>query len=445
MFIAVIGTGYVGLVAGACFADKGYDVMCVDIDEKKISLLNSGQIPIYEPGLKDVVERGIKREHLIFTTDLEKAVTQSNAIFVCVGTPEGKDGRPDLTAVWAVSKSIANALKKNSNDDFKVVATKSTVPVGTGDQIEKIFRDAGLNNVEVASNPEFLKEGCAIADFVRPDRIVIGSNTERAQHSLAEIYSVFTRKSERQLLMDRKSAELTKYAANSMLALRITFINQLANLCELVGADIEHVRHGIGSDNRIGPSFLYPGPGYGGSCFPKDVKALIDLGREHNFPQSIMESVDVFNQQQKHVLSAKAKKHFGGALSGKTIGVWGLSFKPETDDVRESPSLFIIDDLIKEGALVKAYDPEAMETFRSQLDHKNLTFCSALYDAAKGCDCVIVVTDWNEFKMPNFDRMLGLMKQPVIIDGRNLYPPQKMKDLGFTYYGLGRKEVLPHS
>jgi UDPglucose 6-dehydrogenase len=444
MFIAVIGTGYVGLVAGACFADKGYDVMCVDIDEKKIAGLNAGVIPIYEPGLKEVVERAIKREHLTFTTDLNKAIVQSEAIFICVGTPEGADGRPNMTYVFAVVDSIANTLVENKLEkEFKVVSTKSTVPVGTGDAIEKIFRDKGLNEVEVASNPEFLKEGCAINDFVKPDRIVIGANSERARDKLSEIYTAFTRKSERQILMDRRSAELTKYAANSMLALRITFMNQLANLCELVGGDISHVRQGIGSDTRIGPSFLFPGPGYGGSCFPKDVKALLDLGRENDFPLSIMEAVDVFNQKQKHVLSQKVLKYFNGDLSGKTIGVWGLSFKPETDDVRESPSIFIINDLIEANAQVKAYDPEGMETFRKILDHDRITFCSSLYDAAKGCHCLIVVTDWNEFKMPNFSRVKNSMVDNVVVDGRNLYSLQKMKELGFHYYSLGRKSVHP--
>jgi UDPglucose 6-dehydrogenase len=276
---------------------------------------------------------------------------------------------------------------------------------------------------------------------VKPDRIIIGADNERAKEKLSEIYTAFTRKSERQLIMDRKSAELTKYAANSMLALRITFMNQLASLCELVGGDISAIRQGIGSDTRIGQSFLFPGPGYGGSCFPKDVKALIDLGRENDFPLSIMESVDVFNQKQKHVLSQKVIKHFNGDLTGKTVGVWGLSFKPETDDVRESPYLFIIQDLIDAKAQVKAYDPEGMETFRRNLDHNQLTFCSSLYDAAKGCHCLVVVTDWNEFKMPNFERVKNSMADNVVVDGRNLYSVHKMKDLGFDYYSLGRKKL----
>jgi len=410
------------------------------LTKKKIAGLNAGIIPIYEPGLKEVVERALKREHLNLTTDLKKAVLQSEAIFVCVGTPEGEDGRPNMTYVYAVVNSIADILVENKlQNEFRVVATKSTVPVGTGDEIEKIFRDRGLNEVEVASNPEFLKEGCAINDFVKPDRIIIGAEKERGREKLSEIYTAFTRKSERQIIMDRRSAELTKYAANSMLALRITFMNQLANLCELVGGDISAIRHGIGSDTRIGSSFLFPGPGYGGSCFPKDVKALLDLGQENNFPLTIMEAVDVFNQKQKHVLSQKVIKHFNGDLSGKTIGVWGLSFKPETDDVRESPSIFIINDLIEANAQVKAYDPEGMETFRRVLDHDRLTFCSTLYDAAKGCHCLVVVTDWNEFKMPNFPRIQNSMADNVIVDGRNLYSLPKMKELGFNYYSLGRK------
>jgi UDPglucose 6-dehydrogenase len=442
MYITVIGTGYVGLVAGACFADKGYDVCCVDVDENKINLLNSGKIPIYEPGLKDVVERAVKREHLIFSTDLEKAYLTSKAIFICVGTPEGADGRPNMTYVYAVARSIGEIQKKHPEiTEQKVVATKSTVPVGTGDEIEKILTEAGVTNIDVASNPEFLKEGSAINDFVRPDRIIIGVNAEHGQNLLSEIYTPFTRKNERMLVMDRRSAEMTKYAANSMLALRITFMNQVAVLCEKIGADVQSVRKGIGSDTRIGPSFLFPGPGYGGSCFPKDVKALIELGHDNSFPLTIMESVDVFNQKQKHYLAEKVISYFGSDLEGKTIGIWGLAFKPETDDVRESPALYIIEDLIKAKANIKAYDPEAMDTFRKQLDHINITFCSTLYDASKACDAIVVVTDWNEFKMPNFEKLASILKNRIVFDGRNLYAPQKMKELGFEYFGLGRKKI----
>eukprot|EP01101_Sappina_pedata_P003680 TRINITY_DN1486_c0_g1_i1.p1 TRINITY_DN1486_c0_g1~~TRINITY_DN1486_c0_g1_i1.p1 ORF type:complete len:442 (+),score=214.82 TRINITY_DN1486_c0_g1_i1:81-1406(+) len=441
MYITVVGTGYVGLVAGACFADKGFDVRCIDIDTNKIDALNNGKIPIYEPGLKEVVDRAVKREHLIFSTDLKSAVLSSQAIFVCVGTPEGQDGRPNMNAVWSVVRSVAQTLKEHPDHEFKVIATKSTVPVGTGDKIDQILSEMGVTNVEAASNPEFLKEGCAINDFVKPDRVVLGVESPKAAEVLTSIYEPFTRKSERIMIMDRKSAEMTKYAANSMLALRITFMNQLACLCERVGADISSVRKGLGTDTRIGSSFLFPGPGYGGSCFPKDVKALLDLGKENDFPMTIMDAVDIFNQKQKHFLAEKVKNLLGEDLRGKTIGVWGLSFKPATDDVRESPSLFIIQDLLDANANIKAYDPEAMETFGKQLDHNNLTFCSTMYDATKACDCLVIVTDWDEFKSPNFDRLRQSLKSPVIVDGRNLYKPRTMKDLGFGYYGLGRKKL----
>eukprot|EP01100_Stratorugosa_tubuloviscum_P007039 TRINITY_DN296_c0_g2_i1.p1 TRINITY_DN296_c0_g2~~TRINITY_DN296_c0_g2_i1.p1 ORF type:complete len:473 (+),score=253.98 TRINITY_DN296_c0_g2_i1:209-1627(+) len=446
MRITVVGTGYVGLVAGACFADKGYDVTCIDIDERKIAALNCGKIPIYEPGLKDIVERAVKRQHLSFSTDLKSAIIASKAIFICVGTPEGLEGKPDMRAVWAVANSIGKILKENPNSDYKVIATKSTVPVKTGDEIEKILASYNLSNIGVASNPEFLKEGDAINDFVKPDRIIIGASDVRARQLLTEIYTPFTRRSERMILMDRRSAELTKYAANSMLALRITFMNQIASLCESLEADVTAVRHGIGSDLRIGSSFLYPGPGYGGSCFPKDVKALIQLGQEYGIPQTIMEDVDSYNQKQKHLLSNKVKKHYGNDLTNISIAVWGLAFKPETDDIRETPALFIIQDLLDAHATIKAYDPEAIETFRASLDHPHITFCSSMYDAVKATDCIVVVTDWNEFKMPDFEKAKTLMsiktKTPIIFDGRNLYSPQKVKEAGFNYFSIGRKPLL---
>jgi UDPglucose 6-dehydrogenase len=438
MKIAVIGTGYVGLVSGACFADKGFDVTCIDIDEEKINLLNEGKIPIYESGLKEIVNNAMKRGHLFFSTDIKDAVLKSKVVFICVGTPESKDGKPDLSAVWAVANSIGLILKNNPTTEFKVVATKSTVPVGTGDEIEKIFQKYGLKKIAVVSNPEFLKEGNAIADFVKPDRIIIGTDSEEAKQILADVYSIFTRKNERIITMDRKSAELTKYAANSMLALRITFINQIANLCERIGADISSVRKGIGSDSRIGPAFLFPGPGYGGSCFPKDIKALIGLGKNQDFPLTIMEAVDEFNQKQKHVLADKVKRHFGDELKGKTIAIWGLSFKQETDDVRESPAIYIIRDLLKEDAQIKAYDPEATTNFRKVYDLNNITYCSSMYDTVKNADALVVVTDWNEFKMPDFDKIKDLMVSPVVFDGRNLYSPKKMNDLGMIYFGIGR-------
>ena len=439
MRITVIGTGYVGLVSGACFADKGFDVTCVDIDEEKINMLNEGDIPIYEPGLKEIVQTAVKRGHLTFTTNLKDAATQSRAIFICVGTPEGDDGRPDMSAVFAVANSLGIIFKNNPASDLKIVATKSTVPVGTGDEIEKILKKYDVKNIEVASNPEFLKEGDAINDFVKPDRVVIGADSEQARQLLTEVYSTFTRKSDRILTMDRRSAELTKYAANSMLALRITFMNQMANLCEKVGADVTKIRMGIGSDSRIGPGFLFPGPGYGGSCFPKDIKALIHLGKDSGFSMSIIEAVDEFNQKQKHVLADKVKRYFKNELKDKVIAIWGLAFKPKTDDVRESPAIYIIGDLLRAGAQVKAYDPEGTNNFRELYDFNNITYCSSMYDAVKNADALVIVTDWNEFKMPDFEKMLNLMRVPMIFDGRNLYPTEKMKALGFAYEGMGRK------
>lgn len=440
MHITVVGTGYVGLVAGACFADKGYDVICIDIDENKINNLKAGKIPIYEPGLKEIVERAVKRDHLVFSTQLKEAVLQSTAIFICVGTPEGPDGKPDMRAVNAVAHSIGKVLSENAVTDFKVICTKSTVPVCTGDEIEKILTTYGVgkDKVAVTSNPEFLKEGDAINDFVKPDRIIIGTEDDHARDLLIEIYSPFTRRNERMICMDRRSAELTKYAANSMLALRITFMNQVAQLCELLGADVTSIRKGLGSDARIGSSFLFPGPGYGGSCFPKDVKAFIELGKNLGAPMTIMESVDICNQQQKHILADKVKKYFGESLSGKTLGVWGLAFKPETDDIRESPSIYIIEDLLASNANIKAYDPEAIETFRRCNDHANITYCSSMYDAVKGVDGLVIITDWNEFKMPDLEKMKGIMKNPVIFDGRNLYSTTKLAEEGFHYFPLGR-------
>ncbi|MBW2967469.1 UDP-glucose/GDP-mannose dehydrogenase family protein [Candidatus Woesearchaeota archaeon] len=439
MRLAIVGTGYVGLVSGACFADKGFQVSCIDIDQAKVDALNNGKIPIYEPGLKDIVERTHRRGNLTFSTDLKSAVIGSDVLFICVGTPEGADGRPDLAAVFAVANDVGKILKDVSSASLKVLATKSTVPVGTGDEIRRILDAHGAAGVAVASNPEFLKEGAAINDFARPDRVVIGTDSDSARSLLRDIYASFTRKTERILTMDLRSAELTKYAANSMLALRITFMNQMSNLCERVGADVSSVRKGIGSDARIGPAFLFPGPGYGGSCFPKDVKALIHLGKDNDFPLTIIEAVDTFNQRQKKVLADKVKRHFREDIRGRIIAVWGLSFKPETDDVRESPSIYIIGELLKAGAQVKAYDPEGTENFRKLFDFNSITYCSSMYDAVKNAEALVVVTDWNEFKMPDIERMRALMSGRVIFDGRNLYSPAKMRSEGFTYEGMGRR------
>lgn len=438
MKIAVIGTGYVGLVTGVCLADKGFDVTCVDIDSKKIQMLNEGRLPIYEPGLKDILDGAVKRNHLTFSTDIKKAVADSKIVFICVGTPSDNEGRADLSAVFSVAKEIALTLKKSPAKELKVIITKSTVPVGTGDKIEQLFDEQGVKNIAVVSNPEFLKEGAAIEDFASPDRVVIGTDSEEVGEIIRDIYLPFTRKTERIFLMDRKSAELTKYAANAMLALRISFINQIAALCEKVNADVSDVRKGVGADSRIGPAFLYPGPGYGGSCFPKDVRALIHLAKDSGCPLTIMESVDSFNNKQKFVLVEKVKNFFGADIKNKTVAVWGLSFKPRTDDVRESPAINIISSLLNSGAEVKAYDPEAIENFRKAGDFSKVVFCSSMYEAVEGADALVVVTDWNEFKMPDFDKIKKLMRTPVIFDGRNLYSPSKMKECGITYFGLGR-------
>lgn len=439
MKIAVIGTGYVGLVSGACFADKGFDVYCVDIDKTKIDMLNGGEVPIYEPGLKDIIDTAVRRKHITFTTDMDKSILESDAVFICVGTPEGANGRPDLSAVHVVAKSIGAILKNNPSHKFKVVVDKSTVPVGTGDVVEKLISDEGATNFAVASNPEFLKEGAAIDDFMKPDRVVIGTDDEQAKAILLDIYSAFVVKTNRILIMDRRSAEMTKYVANSMLALRITFMNQIANLCEKVGADVVNVRKGIGSDSRIGPSFLFPGPGYGGSCFPKDVKALIHLGNDNNSNVTIMESVDDANQKQKIVLANKIKDYFGTDLKSKKIAVWGLSFKPETDDIRESPAIYLIDKLIDAGAEVSVYDPEALENFKNEISHENISHAESMYAALTDCDALAVVTDWNEFRRPDFEKAKSLMKSAVIFDGRNLYSHETMRSKGFEYEGIGRK------
>jgi UDPglucose 6-dehydrogenase len=439
MKIAVIGTGYVGLVTGVCLADKGFDVACVDVDSRKIQMLNEGRLPIYEPGLKDILDGAVKRNHLTFSTDIKKVVVSSKIIFICVGTPSDNEGRADLSAIFSVAATIASTLKENPVKELKIIITKSTVPVGTGDKIEQIFDEHNVKNIAVVSNPEFLKEGAAIEDFASPDRVVVGTDSQEAWETIKEMYLPFTRKTERIFLMDRRSAELTKYAANAMLALRISFINQIAALCEKVDADVSDVRKGIGSDSRIGPAFLYPGPGYGGSCFPKDVRALIHLAKDHKCPLTIMESVDSFNNKQKFVLAEKVKNYFGAGLKNKTLAVWGLSFKPKTDDVRESPAISIINNILAAGASVKAYDPEAVENFKRVGDFSRVVFCSSMYDAVESADALLVVTDWNEFKMPDFERIKKLMRTPVIFDGRNLYSPSKMKELGISYFGFGRR------
>jgi len=433
MKISIIGTGYVGLVQGVCFADTGNSVICMDIDKKKIHNLKKGIIPIYEPGLEEVVRRNVKDGRLVFSTNLKFAVEKSQVIFLCLPTPQSEDGSADLTHVMEVSKGIADYL-----NEAKIVVSKSTVPVGTVEKMRQIFEKRGKYNVQVVSNPEFLKEGSALQDSLRPDRIIIGTSDKKTAEVMAELYEPFVRTGNPIIVMDEKSAELTKYAANSFLATKITFMNDLANLCEKVGADIEWIRKGIGSDPRIGKSFLFAGIGYGGSCFPKDVKALVKTSGMHGHTLRILEMVDRINEDQKKVLFTKLKKHFAGKLKGKTIAVWGIAFKPQTDDIRDAPSLVIISSLLKEGMIVKAHDPVAMPHAKKVYGSR-VQFCKTAYAALKDADALVVVTEWNEFRKLDLVSMKLLMKTPVIFDGRNIYDPKEVQDAGFTYYGIGRK------
>jgi UDPglucose 6-dehydrogenase len=433
MRIAVVGTGYVGLVAGVCFADSGHAVVCVDVDEEKISALRKGQSPIYEPGLDELLRRNIAAERISFSSDLAGAVRESEVVFIAVGTPQGDDGNADLRAAMGVAHQIAAAAQR-----YTVVVNKSTVPVGTAARMQAEIAARTKVEIDVVSNPEFLKEGAAIDDFLRPDRIVIGSPSERAKAIISELYSPFVRTESPIYFMDPRSAELTKYAANAMLAARISFINEVAALCERVGADVDSVRKAMGADERIGQKFLFPGCGYGGSCFPKDVKALIATARNHGLDFTLLASVDAVNDRQKRLLAQKAKAHFGaGNLRGKKFGVWGLAFKPKTDDLRQAPALALIDELLADGGLVTVHDPVAMEPARKLLGDR-VQFVQNPYLAAEGADALFLVTEWNEFRQPDFARVKEAMKQPVVFDGRNIWNPSRLRALGFTYYGVGR-------
>ncbi len=431
MRIAMVGTGYVGLVAGTCFADSGNEVRCVDIDAAKIDLLKAGTLPIYEPGLLELVRRNVADKRLSFTTDLSGAVKSSEVVFIAVGTPPGENGDADLQYLIGAARQIAQAMEK-----YTVVVDKSTVPVGTADKVREEMRKLTAVPFDVVSNPEFLKEGAAIDDFLRPDRIVIGAQSERARAIMGELYAPFVRTENPIFFMDTRSAELTKYAANSMLALRISFMNEIAMLCEKVGADVDLVRKGMGSDKRIGFPFLFPGVGYGGSCFPKDVKALIATARESGLEFDMLRAVERVNDRQKKLLVQKAVRHFG-ALEGKSFAVWGLAFKPKTDDMREAPAVEVIEGLVGKGATVRAHDPVAGEVAKS-LFGQRITITENPYDALQDADALFVVTEWNEFRQPDFDRMKGLMKTPVIFDGRNIYDPVRVRERGFTVYGVGR-------
>lgn len=436
MKVAIVGSGYVGLVTGTCFAEVGIEVVCVDIDKKKIDNLKNGIIPIYEPGLEEMVHRNMKKERLKFTTSIAEALEDCEVIFSAVGTPPDEDGSADLQYVLSVARDCGKHMK-----DYLLIVTKSTVPVGTAQKVRKAVQEEldkrGVSiEFDVASNPEFLKEGAAIDDFLKPDRIVVGCDSQRAEELMKSLYKPFTLNGHPVIFMDITSAEMTKYAANSMLATKISFMNDIANLCEIVGADINMVRKGIGSDSRIGTKFIYPGVGYGGSCFPKDVKALIHTGDDFKYSLRVLKAVEAVNDDQKAVLFNKVMKHFGGNLQGKTIALWGLSFKPQTDDMREAPSLVLVKHFLKAGAKVKAYDPVAMHEAQRVLGD-SIEYCQDQYDALIDADCLLLVTEWPEFKFPNFNVVKKLLKNPAIFDGRNIYEIAEMKRKGFSYYCIG--------
>ena len=444
MHIAVVGSGYVGLVTGACFAETGVNVTCVDVDKNKIENLKKGILPIYEPGLGEMVERNSRSGRLTFTTELAEVLDDVEIVFSAVGTPADEDGSADLKYVLEVARTIGCNMNK-----YLVVVTKSTVPVGTAEKVRQVIREElghrGLDiDFDVASNPEFLKEGVAIKDFMSPERVVVGTDSEQAEKLLARLYRPFMLNSFRVIFMDIPSAEMTKYAANAMLATRISFMNDIANLCELVGANVSMVRKGIGSDSRIGSKFLYPGCGYGGSCFPKDVKALAHTAMEHGMHMRIIEAVEAVNEGQKQVLFKKLVKIFGGEdkLKGKTISVWGLAFKPKTDDMREAPSLVLIDMLLSAGCTVKAYDPVAMDEARRRLAGKPVVYSKDIYDAVNDADALIVVTEWEEFRLPSWQVIKKAMAGNVVIDGRNIYQPEDLTSVGLDYYNIGHKPCL---
>ena len=434
MNLAVIGAGYVGLVAGTCFAESGNDVVCVDIDQRKIDMLNSGKVPIYEPGLEEMVRRNAAEQRLSFSTDLAATVKRSPIIFIAVGTPQGPNGNANLDHVRATAKGIARAM-----DSFKIIVTKSTVPVGTADQIHQWISEETTQPFAVISNPEFLKEGAAVEDFMKPDRVVLGGNHAEALEAVKELYEPFVRTGNPILIMDTRSAEMSKYASNAMLATKISFINEVARLCEEMNADIGEVRRAISLDRRIGPHFIFPGVGYGGSCFPKDIRAMISMGGDH--PEMILlKAVEAVNERQKGLLVEKLKRHFGSNLTGLTFAVWGLAFKPRTDDMRDAPAITVIEALVQAGAQVHAYDPEAMEEAKKVLGPQ-VRYAKRNYDALDGASALLVLTEWNEFRRPDFARIKRLLQQPVIFDGRNIYDPIDLVKLGFTYYSIGRNHV----
>ncbi len=439
MNISIIGTGYVGLVSGTCFAEMGNQVICVDNSPEKLSKLKNAEVTIYEPGLEIIFYRNIAKNRLSFTGDLKEAVMNTDVIFLCLPTPQGEDGSADLKYVTGVANDIGKILKESGTNDYKIIVNKSTVPVGTAQLVESELKTYGYENFDVVSNPEFLREGFAVEDFLKPDRIIIGSNSSKALSIMRELYEPFVRQGNPIIEMNTASSEVTKYAANSYLAMRITYMNELANFCEIVGADIDLVRKGMGTDNRIGKRFLFSGIGYGGSCFPKDVNALIKTSVDKGSEMSILTVVDKVNQSQKSVLFNKVISHFGG-IKGKHFAVWGLAFKPNTDDMREAPSVVIIKKLLEKGATVSAYDPAAIETSKFYLKD-SIEYAESEYGALKNAEALLIMTEWNEFRNPDFDFIKKTLINPIIFDGRNIFSPEKMHELGFVYYSIGRQPV----
>jgi len=435
MKIAVIGTGYVGLVTGTCLAETGNDVICVDINEAKVKQMQAGEVPIYEPGLDLLFHRNIEQDRLTFTTNLADAVKDAQIIFMALPTPPGGDGAADLSYILGAAKDISKLIT-----DYKVIVNKSTVPVGTADKVKAVFAENTSVEVDVVSNPEFLREGVAVDDFMKPDRVVLGTKSEKAKKLMTELYAPYVRQGNPILFMDERSSELTKYAANSFLATKITFMNEIANLCELVGADVDAVRRGIGSDDRIGKRFLFPGVGYGGSCFPKDVQALVKSSDDYAYDFQILKSVMEVNERQKTILVDKILKYYKGDIKGKHFALWGLAFKPETDDIREAPALYIIDELVKNGATVTVFDPEAMTNVKNILGDK-IKYAKNQYEALEGAEALLIATEWSVFRNPDFDKIENILKNKVVFDGRNLYDLQKMIDLGYYYNSIGRKLI----
>lgn len=435
MHLTVVGTGYVGLVSGTCFAEMGNHVTCVDIDERKVEMMRQGQIPIFEPDLDVLFERNLRQGRLSFTTDLAEGIKDAEVIFLALPTPPGEDGSADLKYVLGVAEQLGEIM-----DRYMVIVDKSTVPVGTADKVHAAIAKKAKHEFDVVSNPEFLREGVAVDDFLKPDRVVIGTSSDKAQKIMERLYKPFVRQGNPIIFMDERSAEMTKYAANSFLATKITFMNEVANLCELVGADVDNVRRGIGTDSRIGKRFLFAGIGYGGSCFPKDVQALEKTSQENDFDFQILKAVMSVNEDQKTVLYPKILNHFGGDLKGKKIALWGLAFKPNTDDIREAPSLYMINKLLEAGATVSAFDPEAMENVKGVVGDK-IEYCANQYDALEGADALLIVTEWSVFRTPDFDMIESKLNNKLIFDGRNLYDLEEMTNMGYTYFSIGRKKI----